>query len=210
MDFEIAVAAMAEMSTATISDAMFRMGNKDRTMRARIKPVDPEMRVHGPACTAQAYPGGTHASGLALEAVKPGEVIVIDAQGYVEAVMWGEILSTMAVVAGAAGTVVDGAVRDINEVKAIGYPLFAAGVHPGAGTGDQLGKVNLPIQCGGVVVRPGDYVFGDLLGVVIVPPEELLVVYDWCQEVIAKETAWLADLHAKLAARSPAPKETAP
>lgn len=199
MSFDDAVAAMAQMSTATISDAMFRMGHKDRTMRARIKPIDPAMRLHGPACTAQAYPGGTHASGLALEAVKPGEVIVIDAQEFLEAIMWGEILSTMAVLAGAAGTIVDGAVRDIAEVKALGYPLFAAGVHPGAGTGDKLGKVNVTIHCGGVVVRPGDYVFGDLLGVVVVPPEELLEVHGRCEEVIAKEKAWLADLHAKLA-----------
>lgn len=202
MDFEAAVAAMAEMSTATISDAMFRMGHKDRTMRARIKPLDPAMRTHGPACTAQAYPGGTHASSLALEAVKPGEVIVIDAQGYLEAVMWGEILSTMAVVAGAAGTIVDGAVRDVAEVKALGYPLFAAGIHPGAGTSDPLGKVQVPITCGGVVVRPGDYVFGDQLGVVIVPPEELLEVHDWCLQVEAKEAAWLADLQAKLRAKA--------
>jgi 4-hydroxy-4-methyl-2-oxoglutarate aldolase len=201
MDFAAAVAAMGEMSTATISDAMFRMGNKDRTMRARIKPVDRSMRVHGPACTAHAYPGGTYASGLAMEAAKPGDVIVIDAQGVLEAIMWGEIFSTMAAVAGVAGTIVDGAVRDIAEVIELGYPLFSAGIHPGAGTGDKLGKVNITIQCGGVVVRPGDYVFGDLLGVVVVPPEELLDVYDWCRQIQEHEAAILKDLHEKLAAR---------
>ncbi|MGE5532085.1 MAG: RraA family protein [Bacteroidota bacterium] len=201
MDFAAAVAAMGEMSTATISDAMFRMGNKDRTMRARIKPVDRSMRVHGPACTAHAYPGGTYASGLAMEAAKPGDVIVIDAQGVLEAIMWGEIFSTMAAVAGVAGTIVDGAVRDIAEVIELGYPLFSAGIHPGAGTGDKLGKVNITIQCGGVVVRPGDYVFGDLLGVVVVPPEELLDVYDWCRQIQEKEAAILKDLHEKLAAK---------
>ncbi|MHB8997689.1 MAG: RraA family protein [Armatimonadota bacterium] len=201
MDFAAAVAAMGEMSTATISDAMFRMGNKDRTMRARIKPVDRSMRVHGPACTAHAYPGGTYASGLAMEAAKPGDVIVIDAQGVLEAIMWGEIFSTMAAVAGVAGTIVDGAVRDIAEVIELGYPLFSAGIHPAAGTGDKLGKVNVTIQCGGVVVRPGDYVFGDLLGVVVVPPEELLEVYDWCQQIQEKEAAILKDLHEKLAAK---------
>ncbi|MEN6303621.1 MAG: RraA family protein [Armatimonadia bacterium] len=201
MDFEAAVAAMAEMSTAIISDAMFRMGHKDRTMRARIKPVDRSMKLAGPACTAHAYPGATYASGLAMQAAKPGDVIVIDAQGVLEAIMWGEIFSTEALVKGVAGTIVDGAVRDIAEIIELGYPLFAAGIHPAAGTSDKLGKVNIPIQCGGVVVRPGDYVFGDLLGVVVVPPEELLDVYAWCEDVLAKEAKIKADLHEQLKAK---------
>lgn len=197
MDRNAAFEEMARMSTALISDAMFRLGHKDRTMRSRIKPVHPGMRVAGPACTAQGYPGATYASSLALEAARPGEVIVIDAQGYLEAIMWGEIFSTMAMAKGVRGTIVDGAVRDIAEVIELGYPLFGAGISPAAGTSDQLGKVSLPIQCGGVVVRPGDYVFGDLLGVVVVPTEELLIVHEKCLEVAAKEAAILEKLRAQ-------------
>lgn len=193
------LAELARLSTATISDAMFRLGHKDRTMRARIKPVEPTMRLAGPAVTAQAYPGATYASSLALEAARPGDVVVIDAQGFCEAVMWGEIFSLMATVRGLAGSVIDGAVRDIDEVIALGYPLFAAGIHPGAGTGDKLGKVNIPIQCGGVVVRPGDLVFGDRLGVVIVPVEESAEVLEACRGVVAKEARMKADLQAQLA-----------
>ena len=129
MDRAQILAEMATMSTATISDAMFRLGHKNRTMDHRIKPVSDSSRVCGPACTAHAYPGATHASGLALEAAQPGDVIVIDAQGFLGAVMWGEIFSLMAVAKGVAGTVIDGAVRDIAEVRELGYPLFAAGVH---------------------------------------------------------------------------------
>ncbi|MBU0610624.1 MAG: RraA family protein [Armatimonadetes bacterium] len=193
--------ALAGMSTATISDAMFRMGHKNRTMRHSIKPVDPAMKLHGPACTAHAYPGGTYATGLALQAAKPGEVIVIDAQGWLEAVMWGEICSLQAMAGGIAGAVIDGAVRDIAEVIELGFPLFAAGITPAAGTGDKLGEVNIPIQCGGVVVRPGDLIFGDLLGVVVVPPEELGDVHDWCEKVLEKEEQIKADLQTKLAHR---------
>jgi 4-hydroxy-4-methyl-2-oxoglutarate aldolase len=202
MEPDAAIAALAEMSTATISDAMFRMGHKNRTMRHAIKPIDPAMKLHGPACTAHAYPGGTYATGLALQAVQPGEVIVIDAQGFLEAVMWGEICSMQALAAGAAGAVIDGAVRDIAEVIELGFPLFAAGITPGAGTGDRLGEVNLPIQCGGVVVRPGDLIFGDLLGVVVVPPEQLLDVYQWCQDVMEKEAKLKADIQAQLQDRA--------
>lgn len=198
MTADAMIAALAEMSTATLSDAMFRMGHKNRTMRHTIKPVDPAMTLHGPACTAHGYPGGTHASGLALEAARPGDVIVIDAQGWLEAVMWGEIFSLMAAAKGVAGTVVDGAVRDVAEVIALGYPLFAAGITPAAGTGDQLGEVNLPVQCGGVVVRPGDLIFGDRLGVVVVPPEELSDVHEWCLNVLAKEEEMKTGLRARL------------
>jgi len=196
-----ALAALAEMSTATLSDAMFRMGHKNRTMRHTIKPVDPAMRLHGPACTAHAYPGGTYATGLALQAARPGEVIVIDAQGWLEAVMWGEICSLQALAGGVAGAVIDGAVRDIAEVIELGFPLFAAGITPGAGTGDKLGEVNLPIQCGGIVVRPDDLIFGDLLGVVVVPPEELHEVHDWCLKVLDKEEEIKTALRAQLADR---------
>ena len=200
MNEKTAFAEMSELSTAIISDAMFRMGHKDRTMRARIKPVDEMMRTAGPACTAQAYPGATYASSLAVEAAEPGDVIVIDAQSFLEAVMWGEIYSLMAMERGIAGTIVDGAVRDIDDVRDMGYPLFAAGVHPGAGTGDKLGKVNVPIQCGGVIVRRGDLIFGDLLGVVVVPPEELLEVHQWCRKVMEKEEQMKADIRARMQA----------
>lgn len=197
MDRGQILAEMGTMSTATISDAMFRLGHKNRTMDHRIKPVSDSFRVCGPACTAHAYPGATHASGLALEAAQPGDVIVIDAQGFLGAVMWGEIFSLMAVAKGVAGTVIDGAVRDIAEVRELGYPLFAAGVHPGAGTGDPLGEVNVPVQCGGVVVRPGDLVLGDLLGVVVVPPEELAEVYESCLGVLEKEAAMKAGIRGR-------------
>jgi len=192
---------LAGISSANISDALFRMGHKDRTMRARIKPVDPSMRVAGPACTAWAYPGGTHASGLALNAAEPGQVIVLDGKGYIENILWGEIFSYMATAKGIAGAVIDGAVRDIDGVREVGFPLFAAGISPGAGTGDKLGEVNLTIQCAGVVVNPGDWVFGDMLGVVVVRPHELDEVLDWCRQIVEKESKMIADAKAKIEAR---------
>ena len=193
---------LAGISTANISDALFRMGIKDRTMRSQIKPVDSSMRVAGPACTAWAYPGGTHASELALEAAEAGQVIVLDGKGYLEAVLWGEIFSYMAAARGVAGTVIDGAVRDIDGVTELGYPLFAAGITPAAGTADPLGEATVPIQCGGVVVNPGDWVFGDLLGVVVARPDELEAVLDWCRQIAEKEAKMIADARAQIAARA--------
>jgi regulator of RNase E activity RraA len=186
VNLEAAAREMAGMSTATISDALFRMGHKNRTMRPRIKPVDPGMRVFGPALTVHAYPGGTHASSLALKAVEEGEVIVMDAGGATTHIMWGEIFSHMAAVAGCAGAVIDGSVRDIEGVLEIDFSLFAAGISPQAGTGDQLGEVDIPVSCGGVVVEPGDFIYGDRLGVVVVPPSMAEETHDWCNQIIDK------------------------
>lgn len=198
---EAAAREMAGMSTATVSDALFRMGHKNRTMKPRIKPVDPSMRLFGPALTVHAYPGGTYASSIALKAVKEGEVIVMDVGGFVNNIMWGEIFSHMAAVAGCAGAVIDGSVRDIEGVMEIGFPLFAAGTSPQAGTGDKLGEIDIPVSCGGIVVNPGDFVYGDRLGVVVVPPEMAEETLNWCRQIIEKESAMLADLKTQLAER---------
>ena len=192
---------MADISTANISDALFRMGHKDRTMRAQIKPVDASMRLFGPALTVHAYPGGTHACGLALKDVQPGEVIVINGGGFTDNILWGEIFSHMAVVAGCAGAVIDGSVRDIEGVVEIGFPLFAAGISPQAGTGDKLGKIRIPISCAGGVVNPGDFVYGDRLGVVVVPPDLAVETLDATRQLIEKEEKILADLKAQLKER---------
>ena len=196
---EAAAREMADMSTATISDALFRMGHKNRTMKPRIKPVDTGMRLFGPALTAHAYPGATYASSLALKNVQPGEVIVMDVGGFTNNIMWGEIFSHMAAVAGCAGAVIDGSVRDIEGVMEIDFPLFSAGISPQAGTSDQLGEIRIPIACAGVVVNPGDFVYGDRLGVVVVAPEMTEETLDWCRQIIEKETAMLTKLKAQLA-----------
>ncbi len=195
------ITALAEMSSATISDALFRMGHKNRTLRSRIKPVDPAMRVCGPAFTVHAYPGGTYATGKAIAEAAPGEVVVVDGGGYTEAVLWGEVMSWMAVAKGLAGAVIDGAVRDIDGVKESGFALFAAGITPAAGTGDKLGEVGIPIQCAGVAVQPGDQVFGDYMGVVIAHPQELDDVLDWCHKILDKEAELIARARQELKAR---------
>lgn len=196
-----AARALAGISTANISDALFHMGHKDRTMRARIKPVHPEMRLFGPALTVKAYPGGTHACSLALEDVQPGEVIVVDGGGFTDAILWGEIFSHLAALAGCAGAVIDGAVRDIDGVIELGFPLFAAAVMPAAGTGDRLGAIRIPIACAGVVVNPGDFVYGDRLGVVVVPPALAEETLAHAREIVEKETRILEDLRARLRER---------
>lgn len=186
------------MSTAIISDALFSMGYKRFTMNARIKPIYSKMHLAGKAFTVKAYPGGTHACEMALERVKSGEIIVIDGGGFLDAVLWGEILSRMAIIRGVKGAVIDGAVRDIEGVKDLKFPLFAAGIVPASGTGDRLGEVQIPIACGGVVVYPGDFIFGDMLGVVVVPPDLLEETCKHCHIVLNKEREMIKNLNSQL------------
>ena len=107
----------------------------------------------------------------ALDAIEPGEVMVVDAGGSLEAGVGGDMYGTRIAYRGAAGWVVDGVLRDVGGIREIGLPVFTKGVH-GAGIPRALMSVgwNEPIQCGGVTVVPGDILLGDENGVVVIPP----------------------------------------
>lgn len=120
-----------------------------------------------------------------IDSLRPGDVAVGDASGS-EAAAWGELFSTAAVGRGARGIVVDGFVRDIARIRERGFPVHARGVRPT----DSLGRVSLedhdvPIEVGGVPVRPGDLIVADLDGIVVVPQESAAEVI---RRAIAKAT----------------------
>lgn len=185
------------VTTAMVSDALFRLGTKRGTMDAGIKPVVPDVQLVGPAFTVKTYPGATHGSGLALKEAAPGDVIVIDGEGFDRSILWGGIFSAQAVKKGIAGTVIDGAVRDIDDVRELRYPLFARHVCPRAGSFDQQAEAGIPITCGGTTVNPGDLVRGDNMGVVVVPQDGIEETLAKAEEIRAKEERILADLGAR-------------
>ncbi|HHX38404.1 MAG TPA: RraA family protein [Armatimonadetes bacterium] len=168
--FEEWLPRLAALPTAALSDVMRRRGMDPGTMHSSMKPVWEGAEVCGPAFTARTYPGATHASGLALSQACPGDVVVLAGCGHTEAILWGEIFSTAAKQQGLGGTVIDGAARDIAGIRELGYPVFARAVTPRGGTGDsQQSETQIPIQCAGIVVHPGDLVRGDSDGVVVIP-----------------------------------------
>ena len=124
----------------------------------------------------------------AVAMAKPGDVIVADVSGFVEAGHWGEILTVAAQQRGVAGLVINGGVRDIDAARRRDFPVFAAGVSMKATVKEVLGSINEPIVCGGVEVRPGDIVLGDDDGLVVVAIE---TAGDALQAAIARETAEL-------------------
>lgn len=158
--------ALAVASTPNLSDAMHRRG----AMKG-ILPVQQGLKMIGPAVTVRTLNGDWAKPVEAIDVARPGDVVVVDAQGGVDAV-WGELASHSCKVKGIAGVVIDGAVRDVDVIRALRFPAFARHIAPNAGDPKGFGEVQVEIQCGGQRVRPGDWVVGDDNGVVVVPKEE--------------------------------------
>jgi len=155
--------------TALLSDAA---GGRV-ALPARIKPIWPLATLAGPAYTVRVAPGEHHAVRAAALAAGAGEVLVIDGGGETEWALWGDILARVALERGVAGLVVDGAVRDAAEIEQLGFPVFAAAVTPSGPRGKELpGEHGVELTCGQVRVAPGDIVYGDRDGVVVIPRAE--------------------------------------
>lgn len=156
--------AMAEkfrnIPTALISD------NLDRIPAAvGLRPFHKEGHMVGVALTVKTRPGDNRAVHEALDLIKRGMVVVIDGGGYLDRALIGDLIVTLAKKRGAAGMVVDGAIRDIKSISADTFPCFArCAIHAGPYK-DGPGRINVPISIGGMVVNPGDIVVGDEDGV---------------------------------------------
>jgi regulator of RNase E activity RraA len=161
------VEALGRFETPAISDLMNRLF----TMSTAIRPMtDPSLRILGPACTVKVYPGDNLMVHKSLDLARPGDVVVVDASGSSLTAVLGDLVSTKARHRGIAGFVVDGLIRDLPAIQALGdFPVFARGVTPIGPLHRGPGEVNFPISAGGIVVQPGDVIVGDLNGVVVVP-----------------------------------------
>ena len=140
-------------------------------MHHRIRPVWRGATLAGPAFTARTPPGEHRAVREAADRAPAGAVLVIDGGGKVDCALWGDKMSKLALDRGLAGLVVDGAVRDVDGIEALGFPVFAVGSTPQPPARERGGELEVPIGCGGLSVRPGDYVYGDADGVVVVPAD---------------------------------------
>jgi 4-hydroxy-4-methyl-2-oxoglutarate aldolase len=138
-------------------------------MHPRIRPIWRGAALTGPAFTVRTPPGQFRAVGEAAEHAPAGAVLVVDGGSEVQCALWGDKMSKLGLERGLAGLVVDGAVRDVDGIEALGFPVFATGVVPTPPARERAGEVNVPISCGGLIVRPGDYVYGDADGVVVLP-----------------------------------------
>ncbi len=174
--------AFLQCSTSNISDAMHRKGAMDAGIQARQTGA----RVAGRAVTVFTADGDWAKTVEAIDVAEPGDIIVIDQRGG-ETAMWGELASESCKLKGIAATVTDGAVRDIDDIREMGYPVWSRHVVPNAGEPQGLGLIGLEIQCGGQPVRNGDWIVADDMGVVVVPQEQAHEVANRSLEVHEKE-----------------------
>ena len=169
------------ISTATLTSQLQKRGFAN-TFMLGVQPLRPELRLAGQAFTLRFIPmredieppgetdNRTSKQRLAVEAVGPGDVLVIDARGDVRAATLGDILATRIKKRGAAGIVTDGAFRDTPSIRALDLATYAQGQNPYASTRIHHSQdINVPIGCGGVAVLPGDLIVGDGEGVVVIP-----------------------------------------
>lgn len=176
------VEALGSVQTATLHEAMGKRGALPHT----IKPIWPGMRLFGPALTVKSRPGDNLMLHKAVSLAKPGDVLVVENDGFLEAGIWGEIITVAAMHKGIVGLVTNGACRDTLPIRELGFPVFCAGVSIKGTTKTVPGKINHPLYFEGVVVHPGDIVVADNDGVVVVPCGEAAQVLQTAQ---AKESA---------------------
>ena len=162
---EKTIELLRRVSTPNISDAMHRKG-----AMKNVRAICPGTKAAGRAVTVATFEGDWAKTVEAIDAAKEGDVIVIY-NGSPHVAPWGELATLSCINRKISGVVIDGAVRDVDDIRRLNFPVFATAVVPNAGEPKGFGEINAEIKCGEQTVRPGDYIVGDDNGVVVIPKE---------------------------------------
>ncbi len=200
-DFERVAPGIVEQAAQYPSSILADVAGRRGALHGRIAPLAPSMRFAGPALTVEVRPGDNLMIHAALALAQPGDVLVVDGKGDLSSALMGEIMSQQAVALGVAAVVIDGAVRDSEAIRALGFPMFAAGLNPNGPTKSVAGRLNHPISIGGVNVKPGDLVVGDADGVTVIEREKAAAMLPLAAEKVAAETKRIADIQSRKALR---------
>ena len=175
-DLELFKLMRDRLYAAVLCDALDHAGYRDQAMRADIRPVYKTAVVVGRALTVDSidiHEPNDHAYDMeiaAVDSLNAGDVLVASTGQSTSTCLWGELLSTAASVRGANGAVIDGYTRDVRQIEEMQFPVFSTGMYPVDSAGrSMVVNYNRPIECGGVTVNPGDIIFGDYDGIVVIP-----------------------------------------
>lgn len=172
---------LEQVSAANLSDSLHRGG-----VLQGIRPLFPGIRMLGRAVTVRTYPGDWAKPVQAIDVAEPGDVVVIDAGG-VGPALWGELATHSALQKRLAGVVIDGALRDSDDIISLRFPAFSRLVMPNAGEPKGFGEIGVPVTVGGVRVDPGDWLLGDGDGVVVLPRTMATEYGNRAMDVLEKE-----------------------
>lgn len=170
--------------------------NRCQSMDSRIKPCAPGMRICGQARTVVPMPGDNSMLLTACSLAEPGEVVVVAGAGLEDVAMAGEWVMRGCKSRNLGGLVIDGSVRDMQEIRSIGFPVFSKGSVPRGPHKAFGGKMDVTAAVGGIAVNPGDLIIGDDDGVTIVPLSVMDMVLKRCLDLMAKEKIWSQQLDA--------------
>jgi RraA family protein len=175
---------------ALLSDALGKSGGMDHYMQC----FSANCRMAGPAYTLRVHTADILMVGKALSDCPPGHVLVIDGQGERNTALWGAITTECARLKGVEGIVIDGAIRDLAQIRRSPLPVFACGAVPNAGGAEYTGETGIPIQCAGAVVSPGDWIISDEDGLVVVPSGKLDAALARAEAILKVERAIYAEV----------------
>jgi 4-hydroxy-4-methyl-2-oxoglutarate aldolase len=175
---------LRKFNVCQISDAL----GLSHPVESRIRPLDPTFRICGNARTALCEPDDNLAVLHILEEAQELDVLVISCSPSDTTAVWGELLSHAARSKGLAGTIVDGAVRDVAEFAALGYPVFARCTNARRARKERSGECDVPVRCGSIVIRPGDLVIADINGILAIPASEVEAILAKAVAVSRKES----------------------
>ena len=183
------VEAFTGMPVANIADNMNRMSCID----SKIRPMN-SAPLLGTAFTVKCRPGDNLLLHKAIDMAEPGDIIVVDAQGDLTHAVIGELMISWLQQRRVSGVIVDGAVRDAGHLRKINFPVYAAGVTPKGPYKEGPGEINVPVSCGGVVVKPGDILVGDADGVVVIDPADAPGILEKTKAHMLKEATATEDI----------------
>lgn len=174
---------LLSLGSGPVSDALGKTGAMDH----EIRPFSASPRMAGTAYTVRVHTADILMVAKALSECPGAAVLVIDGRGERNTALWGGLTTQAALYKGLAGVVVDGAIRDVAEIRRSELPVYARSVVPAAGGAEYVGELQVPVQCGGTVVHPGDWLVGDEDGVVVIPAARLDQTLQRAQEIVAAE-----------------------
>ena len=163
------------------------VSGRTNVLNNKIKPVWKGAKLCGPAFTVYTEAGDNLTCHKAIELAKKGDIIIINAESFTDASVWGELMSISSMYKGIGGIIIDGACRDINEISELQFPVFAKAVSPRACLKNKIGTINHPIICNGVTISPGDILVGDTDGVVCIPQAESKTILAKALKKLEKE-----------------------
>ncbi|MBT8207379.1 MAG: 4-carboxy-4-hydroxy-2-oxoadipate aldolase/oxaloacetate decarboxylase [Acidimicrobiia bacterium] len=183
---------LGAVGTATVHEAIGRRGS----LGVDLHPIQQDVKVGGTAVTVLSHPGDNMMIHAAVEVCQPGDVLVVATTAPSTHGMFGDLLATSLITRGVRGLVIDAAVRDTADLRAMGFPVWTRHVSVQGTVKATPGSVNVPVTLGGVAISPGDVICADDDGVVVVAREEAEWALDRSNERLAKEEATRARLEA--------------